>query len=102
MRVVFLDDAKPGDEVAEQVENERGMTILPKGAKLTMSLIDRLRKMGIKEVALEGQDPNAPPPKTRDELLTDLEERFEGLEENALMMAIKEIAKEHLADEEAG
>jgi hypothetical protein len=98
MRVIFLDEAKPGDEVAEQVRNERGMTILPKGAKLTLSLIDRLRRMGVKEVSVEGHDPNAPPPKTRDELLADLDTRFEGLEQNALMMEIKRIARQHLLD----
>jgi hypothetical protein len=98
MRAILLDEAKPGDEVAEQVQNDRGMTILPKGSKLTLSLIDRLRRMGVKEVSVEGNDPNAPPPKTKDELLDDLEARFEGLEENRLMMDIKQIAKQHLID----
>ena len=98
MRAILLDEAKPGDEVAEQVQNDRGMTILSKGSKLTLSLIDRLRRMGVKEVSVEGNDPNAPPPKTKDELLDDLEARFEGLEENRLMMDIKQIAKQHLID----
>ena len=41
MRQIALDDAKPGDEVAQPVKNERGMVILPKGAKLSLPMIDK-------------------------------------------------------------
>lgn len=96
MRQIFLEDAAPGDEVAEPVKNERGMVILPKGSKLSLPTIFKLRRMGVIEVVVEGDDPNAPPPKTLDELLEDLEVQFEGLEDNSVMMAIKKIAREHL------
>ena len=100
MRTILLDAARPGDEVAEPVRNQRGLVILSKGAKLSLSLIARLRRMGVVEVAVEGDDPNAPPPKTLDERLRDLEERFEGLEGNPLMVEIKNIAREHLLERE--
>jgi hypothetical protein len=96
MRQIFLEDAQPGDEVAQPVKNDRGMVILPKGAKLSVPMIAKMRRMGVLEVVIEGDDPNAPPPKTLDELLEDLDFRFEGLEENKLMMAIKKTAREHL------
>lgn len=96
MRQIFLEDAKPGDEVAQPVKNERGMVILPKGAKLSVPMIDKMRRMGVREVIVEGDDPNAPPPKTLEELLADLDFRFEGLEDNKLMMTIKKTAREHL------
>lgn len=96
MRQIFLEDAQPGDEVAQPVKNDRGMVILPKGAKLSAPMIDKMRRMGVREVIVEGDDPNAPPPKTLDELLEDLDFRFEGLEDNKLMMAIKKTAREHL------
>jgi len=96
MRQVFLEDATPGDEVAEPVKNDRGMVILPKGAKLSVPMIAKMRRMGVREVMVEGDDPGAPPPKTLDELLADLEFQFEGLEDNKLMMAIKKTAREHL------
>lgn len=102
MRQIFLEDAQPGDEVAEPVKNERGMVILNTGTKLSASLIDRMRRMGVKELVVEGDDPNAPPPKTLDELLEVLDERFEGLEDNRLMMRIKEIAREHLVQRMKG
>lgn len=96
MRQVFLEDAQPGDEVAQPVKNDRGMVILPKGAKLSVPMIAKMRRMGVLEVVIEGDDPNAPPPKTLDELLVDLDFRFEGLEDNKLMMVIKKTARAHL------
>ena len=102
MRQIFLEDATPGDEVAEPVKNDRGMVILPKGAKLSVPMIAKMRRMGVREVVVEGDDPNAPPPKTLDELLADLEFQFEGLEDNKLMMAIKKTAREHLVKRKGG
>ena len=96
MRQIFLEDAKPGDEVAQPVKNERGMVILPKGAKLSTPMIDRMRRMGVHELVVEGDDPNAPPPKSLQELLEDLDVRFEGLDSNRMMMTIKKIARDHL------
>ena len=50
----------------------------------------------MRELVVEGDDPNAPPPKTLNELLKELDVRFEGLEQHKLMMVIKEVAREHL------
>ena len=102
MRTIFLDQAKPGDEIAEPVVNDRGMVILNKGARLSPSLIDRMRRMGVVELTVVGDDPNAPPPRTVDELLADLDTRFEGLEGNPLMTEIKKIARRHLLDRYPG
>lgn len=96
MRVILLDMAKPGDLLAAPVANEKGMLILPKGAKLTMGMIDSLRRRGVVEVTVEGRDPHAPPPKTTDEFLEDLETRFAGLESNPVMMGIKAFARAHI------
>jgi hypothetical protein len=96
VRRLYLSEAQAGDVVAEPVVNERGMVILPKGAELTVPVIGRLQKMNVTEVAVEGEDPNAPPPKTLEELLEELDERFEGLEGIRVMAEIKEIAREHL------
>jgi len=63
VRRLYLSETKPGDVVAEPILNDRGMVILPKGAELTAPVIGRLKKMNVTEVALEGDDPNAPPPK---------------------------------------
>lgn len=72
------------------------MVILPKGAALEPRMIDRLRNMNVAEVVVEGDDPNALPPKTHEELVEELEQRFEGHEHNPTMMAIRQKAREHL------
>ena len=96
MRRIYLSEAAPGDVVAEPVVNERGMVILPKGAELTAPVISRLQKMNVTDIVVEGDDPNAPPPKSLEELLQDLDDRFEGLDQNPVMMQIKAIARDHL------
>ena len=96
MRVILLDQVKPGDQLAAPVTNEKGMLILPKGAQLTMGMLDSLRRRGVTEVTVERDDPNAPPPKTPEEYLADLDARFEGLEANSVMMSIKSFAREHI------
>ena len=101
MRRLYLSETQPGDVVAEPVVNNRGMVILPKGAELTAPVIGRLKKMNVSEVAVEGEDPNASPPKTFEEQLTELEDRFEGLEEHRVMNEIQKIAREHLEAGEA-
>lgn len=98
LRRLYLSESQPGDVIAEPVVNDRGMVILPKGAELTAPVIRRLQQMNVTEVAIEGDDPNAPPPKSLDELLEDLDERFEGLEHHRVMMEIKAIVRERLAE----
>ena len=101
MRTILLSLAKAGDEVASPVMNDHGMVILPQGTKLSMALIDRMMRMGVVEIIVTGVDPNAPPPKTTEELLEELEARFEGHTGNAYMTEIKRIAREHLEDQKA-
>ena len=100
MRTVSLDRAKPGDRLAEPVASEKGVLILPKGVKLTVAMLDSLRRRGVGHVSVEGQDPDAPPPKSTEELLADLDVRFRGLEANTVMMSIKSIVREHLLAKE--
>ena len=100
MRLIVLEEAKLGDEVAEPVLSDRGVVILPRGAKLTPVLVDRLRKMGVHEIVVEGVDPNAPPPKSYEELTAELETRFEGVD-RPLMVRIKRIASRHLDEAHA-
>jgi hypothetical protein len=91
VRKVIVEKATPGDVVSQPVFNQKGMVLLPKGTTLTLSLINRLRGWGIREIEVEGEDPNAPPPKSVSELLSDLDHRFRALEGNSLMMELKAI-----------
>ncbi len=75
MRTLPSPITQDGDVIAEPVVNDRGMVILPKGAALSSKVIDRLRNMNVTEVVVEGDDPDAPPPKTYEELIEELEDR---------------------------
>ena len=96
MYTISIDKVRPGDQLAKPVTNEKGMVILPKGAGLTIFTVDSLRRRDIDEVTIEGHDPSAPPPKTTEEFLADLEIRFAGLEKNPVMMSIKSFARDHI------
>ena len=96
MRRLYLSEVAPGDVIAKPVVNDRGMVILPRGAELTAPVIGRLQKMNVTDIVVEGEDPSAPPPKTLEELLQDLDDRFQGLDQDLVMMEIKTIAREHL------
>ena len=94
MRQIPVEEAEVGDVVAEPIEDENGRVLLPAGAKLSQAVIDRLRGWGV--FALNIEDEEQEGGKSREELVDELDYRFTGLEEDALMMLIKEIARGHL------
>jgi len=94
MRQIPVEDAKVGDVVAEPIEDEKGRVLLPTGAKLSQPVIDRLKGWGVFALNIKGEQQESG--KSREELADELDYRFAGLEEDALMMQIKEIARGHL------
>ena len=94
MRQIPVEEAEVGDVVAEPIEDENGRVLLPAGAKLSQAVIDRLRGWGVFALNIEGEEQKDG--KSREELIDELDYRFAGLEEDALMMQIKEIARGHL------
>jgi len=102
VRKVIVDNANPGDVVNQPVFNQKGMILLPKGTTLTLTLISRLRGWGIREIEVEGEGLNAPPPKSIPELLADLDHRFRGSEGNSLMMQLKAIIQEQILAQGGG
>ena len=89
-----VEEAEVGDVVAEPIEDENGRVLLPAGAKLSQAVIDRLRGWGVFALNIEGEEQEGG--KSREELIDELDHRFAGLEEDELMMQIKEIARGHL------
>ena len=94
MRQIPVEDAKVGDIVAEPIEDEKGRVLLPIGAKLSQPVIDRRKGWGVFALNIKGEEQESG--KSREELADELDYRFAGLEEDALMMQIKEIARGHL------
>jgi len=94
MRTISVDEAQVGDVLAEALDDGQGKMLLPKGSKLSPAAISLLKRREIRELNVEGEDPDAV---DAAKVLEDLDFRFSDLEEDALMMEIKKIARGHLA-----
>ena len=95
MRRVQVEDAVPGEVLAEPLSNSRGQVLLPKGARLSAAVLSRCRGWGVEVVVVEGEDQEAA---ERQQLLADLEFRFAEVQDDELMEQIKRIARGHLAN----
>jgi hypothetical protein len=103
MRKITADEAQAGDIVAEPVINEQGRTLLPKGARLSASVLTRLAGWGVVELAIEGEPDAASiaaevaAPEADEDLLAALDHRFASWAQESTMMHIKSVARRHLA-----
>ena len=93
MRFISADKAQVGDVLAEPLATVQGRVLLPKGAKLSAAVLSRLSGWGVSALSVEGEDVDTT---GAEELLEDMEFRFADLEDDPLMMQIKEIARGHL------
>ena len=60
MQSVEIENVKPGMILANDVKNDRGMVLLPRGSELTDQLIARLENSGVESISIQnaggGQD----------------------------------------------
>ena len=94
MRQIRVEEARVGDVIAEPIEDQNGRILLPAGAKLSQAVLARLEGWGVFALNIEGEEQQGG--KSKDELLVELAQRFAGLEDDEIMMQIKEIARGHL------
>jgi hypothetical protein len=93
MQRIPLEHAAPGMRLAKTVENENGQTLLPRGTELTEDLIERLVRMRVKRVAVEGHPINLPdqkPPNLK-QIRLDIERAFIRLRDDPIMVELKEM-----------
>ncbi len=95
MQRLPLNYLKPGMKTFEPVIDAQGRTLCGKGVELTEEMIKRFYELGVSYVTVEGTPVNLPWEKPLEQELKELEERFEGVEEETLLQ-IKEIIKELL------
>lgn len=90
---------KPDMVLAKEIkssEDPASMTICGKGVKLTESLIDRLRRMGIQSVTVEGHPVTMEGETSLDEMLAALDRRFSRVAADPLMMKIQTLYRNHI------
>ncbi len=86
------DKLTPGMKLAKPVLRD-GMLLLNKGTELTEGLIRKIAGMNVDFVQVEGRAGQSIP---KDELLSQLERRFQAVEDQPHMAMLKRIVKEHL------
>ena len=72
-----------------------GPPICGKGVKLTASLIERLKKMGVQSITVEGNNVDMPGAKSPQEILNALDERFSKVEGDQLSIKLKNIYRQY-------
>ncbi len=92
--------ALPGMVLARDIcrqEGTGGPPICGKGMTLTVSLIERLKRMGVQTITVEGRPVRMEGDKTPEELLEGLDRRFRKVADDPLSGKLKEIYRAHLA-----
>jgi hypothetical protein len=91
MQRVPLDMLKPGMVCAKAVVNDKGMTLCAEGTELSAAMIERLKRMGISSLVVKGTPiDTGVPPKTKEELLAEMQARFVPTAGDAIMDRLKE------------
>lgn len=90
---ISIDRAKAGMKVAQDVVNEAGMVVIPAGKELTDSLINKLSKMNIEVIYIEGQK-ELPP---INQVLDELEKRFMKINDTQTLL-LKKALLEHIQE----
>ncbi|PMP63909.1 MAG: hypothetical protein C0197_01720 [Caldimicrobium thiodismutans] len=95
MQRLPLSYLKPGMKTYEEVYDAQGRVLCGKGVELTEEMIKRFYELGVSYVTVEGTPVKLPWEKSLEEELSELEKRFEGVNDENLLQ-IKEILKELL------
>ena len=100
MQKINLEQAQAGMVLARAVTNEKGITLCGEGTALTDSLIERLRKMAIQKVAVEGHPVDDGSEELSPETMREvIMERFRLVRKNHLNNAIMKALLENLETE---
>jgi hypothetical protein len=88
-------ELKAGMVLAKAVVNESGMVLLSQGTALTDSLIARLGRMDLTYISVEGVSPTD---KSREQMLSELDQRFSKTENERYMDVIKGVIKARIEE----
>ncbi len=99
MQRIKVEQAEQGMVIAHSIETPSGQILCAKGTELTETLIERLEKIEITHIFVEGHPvDDGKPRKSLDEELSALERRFDSVADDKLMGALKMIVQKYLRD----
>ncbi len=91
MQRVPLDMLKPGMVCAKAVVNDKGMTLCAEGTELSAAMIERLKRMCVSSLVVKGAPIDTGiPPKSKEELLAEMQARFASVTGDAVMDRLKD------------
>lgn len=99
MQKIPLASAGAGMVLARDIvrnDNPNGPPICGKGVTLTTSLIERLKRMGVPTVTVEGRPVRMEGDKSLEEILESLDRRFKKVEDDPLTGKLKKIYRQYL------
>ena len=99
MQKIPLELAAPGMKLAKPVTNKRGMTLCSAKTELTEELIERLTRMEVTRITVEGHPVDTgETEKSLSQQMDELHARFRDVEGDPLMAQIKNIFLEGLRE----
>jgi hypothetical protein len=99
MQNIPLAQAAPGMVLAKEIKSSddpASMTVCGKGVTLTESMIERLRRMGVQSLTVEGHPVRVEGEATTEQLLAALEHRFSRVMNDPRMMKIKGMYRKQI------
>ncbi len=94
MAVISVAGAQTGMRLSRSVTNSRGVVLLEAGTILNNQLIARLQNANIYSIQVSG----TPDRSNIDQMLSELQKRFEKSRHEAHMALIEEAVKEHIEE----
>ena len=99
MQKIPLELAAVGMKLAKPVVNKRGMTLCSAGTELTEELLERLKRMEMTRITVEGHSVDTgETEKSLGQQMAELDTRFRNVEGDPLMSKIKNIFLECLKE----
>ena len=100
MQKVPITLVKPGMILAKPVTNEKGMPLCAEGTELSANLINRLKKMNVPSLTLEGHPVDlGDAEKTPREKLQDIAARFSRVDGDPIMDKLRDAITSAIAPE---
>ncbi len=96
MQEILTSQAREGMVLARDVITPEGRVLCGRGTTLSTNLIERLARMEITHIAVEGHPVKVPGEKTLKEEIEDLDERFSRVEDILPLMYLKRKLLERL------
>ena len=96
MQEILTAQAKEGMVLARDVITPEGRVLCGKGTELSANLIERLARMDINHIAVEGHPVEVPGEKSLKEEIEELDERFSKVEDILPLMYLKRKLLERL------